>query len=181
MDTSKPVNESWKRLFVSVEQKHGNSDGVMTKAEFEKGALELSKGGGLIAMELGGTGDLSGKIRWQFTRAAPYYATPLIYRDVLYTVKGGGIVSSFNPKDGTLYKQGRLPNALGEYWASPVAAGGKVFFVSGEGKVTVVRAEAQWETLGSIDLGEAVGATPALSSGRLFVRTDKHLFCFLEK
>jgi outer membrane protein assembly factor BamB len=178
IDTSKPVNQAWKSIFLSVDQKYGDSDGVLTKAEFEKGALELSKGGGLIALDLTGKGNVSANTRWQYTKATPYYATPLIYRNVLYTVKDGGIVSAFNPMDGTLHKQGRLPNALGAYWASPVAAGGKVFFVNGEGKVSVVRAGAQWEPVATLDLDEPVQATPALAAGRLYLRGEKHLFCF---
>jgi outer membrane protein assembly factor BamB len=177
MDTSKPVNQAWKSIFTSIDQKYGDSNGVLTKAEWEKGALEVSKGGGLIALDLTGKGNVSANTRWQYTKVAPYYATPLIYRDVLYTVKSG-IVSAFNPKDGTLHKQARLPNALGTYWASPVAAGGNVFFVNEEGKVSVVRAGAQWEPVATLDLAEPVQATPALSAGRLYVRGEKHLFCF---
>lgn len=178
VDTSKPVNQAWRSIFISIDQKYGNSDGVMTKAEFEKGALELSKGGGLIALDLTGKGDVSARTIWQYTKGTPYYSSPLIYRDVLYTVKAGGVVSAFNPKNGTLLKQGRLPDALGSYWASPVAADGKVFFVNGDGKLSVVRANANWEPITTLDLGEPVMATPAIASGRLFVRTNQHLFCF---
>ncbi|MBL8229242.1 MAG: PQQ-binding-like beta-propeller repeat protein [Bryobacterales bacterium] len=178
MDTSKPVNKAWQSLFVSLDKSKGNGDGVLSKDEFDLGARELAAGGGLIALPLTGSGDVSKNAKWQYTKATPYMASPLLYRGVLYTVKGGGIVSAFNPADGTLHKQARLTGALGEYWASPVAANGLVFFVSNEGKISVVRSGAQWEPLATVDLGEPVFATPALAGARLYVRSEGQLYCF---
>ncbi len=177
----KPINIAWNRLLGSMERKFGNGDGVLTKAEFEKGAVAVAEGGGLIALPLGASGDLSGKTKWRYTKSMPYYASPLVYRGVLYTIKDGGILSSFNPADGAVHKQGRLPEATAEYWASPVAADGRIFFINVDGKLSVVRAGAQWEPLSRTDLGERVVTTPALADGRMFVRGEKTLYCFATK
>jgi hypothetical protein len=75
-------------------------------------------------------------------------------------------------------KEGRSGEALGEYFASPVAADDKVFLASGEGKVTVLKAAGQWEVLRVNGLGEEIRATPALSQGRVYVRTRGFLYCF---
>jgi outer membrane protein assembly factor BamB len=77
-----------------------------------------------------------------------------------------------------LLKEGRTRDALGEYYASPVAADGKVFLASTEGKITVLKAAPQWEVLRVNDLGEDVHATPALSEGRIYIRTHVMLYCF---
>lgn len=53
-----------------------------------------------------------------------------------------------------------------------------IFLASVEGKVTVLKASAQWEVLGVNDLGEEIHATPALSGGRVFVRTRGAVYCF---
>jgi hypothetical protein len=45
----------------------------------------------------------------------------------------------------------------------------------------MARAGPQWEPLSTTELGEKVMASPALAGGRLFVRGDKHLFCFGER
>jgi len=74
----------------------------------------------------------------------------------MYLMKEGGIVSSLDPASGQILKQGRTPDALEEYFASPVAADGKVFLVSASGKVTVLKADAQWEILAMNDLDEEV-------------------------
>ena len=75
-------------------------------------------------------------------------------------------------------KEGRTSNAIGEYFASPVAADNKVFLASTEGKITVLKADPQWEVLGVNDLEEPVHATPALSNGRIYVRTKTAVYCF---
>jgi outer membrane protein assembly factor BamB len=83
-----------------------------------------------------------------------------------------------DPATGRLIKQGRSPSALGTYYASPVAAEDKVFVANTDGKITVLKASGAWEVLGVNDIGEEVHATPALSDGRLYVRTRGSLYCF---
>jgi outer membrane protein assembly factor BamB len=79
---------------------------------------------------------------------------------------------------GAILKQGRTNGALGEYFASPVAAGGRIYAVSCEGKLTVLKAGSQWEILATNEFGEEVFATPAIGDGRLLVRTRGHLYSF---
>jgi outer membrane protein assembly factor BamB len=102
----------------------------------------------------------------------------LIYRGVMYLMKEGGIVSSVDPATGNVLKQGRTPDALEEYYASPVAADGKIFVASASGKVTVLKADAQWEILGTNDLKEEIWATPAIAGSNLFIRTRNALYAF---
>ena len=75
---------------------------------------------------------------------------------------------------------GCTPAALEEYYASPVAADGKIFMVSGSCKVTVLKAGAQWEVLAMNDLDEECWATPAIAGNSLFVRTRGSLYSFVE-
>ena len=102
----------------------------------------------------------------------------MLYQGVYYMVRDGGIITSLDPASGQLLKEGRTREALGEYYASPVAADGKLFLASVEGKMTILKAGAQWEVLGVTDLGEEIHATPALSDGRIYVRTHNALYCF---
>ena len=92
--------------------------------------------------------------------------------------KDGGIVTSLEPGTGALLKQGRSEKAPGQYLASPVAADGKIFMVSEEGKLTVLKAGAQWEVLAVNNLEDECYATPAISGGRIFVRTRGTLYAF---
>jgi outer membrane protein assembly factor BamB len=135
---------------------------------------------GAVALRPGNArGELrASAVNWRIKKSLPYIPAPLVYQDVYYLVRTGGIVTSVNPATGQVLKQGRTSEAPGPYYASPVAVDGKLFLASEEGKITVLKAGAEWEVLGVNDLGEEIHATPALSDGRIYVRTRSSLYCF---
>lgn len=156
-----------------------NSDGFIERAEHDFVRNSTIMGHGVTAIRLSGKGDLTASnVVWNVKKAYPSIPAPLIYRGVMYFMKEGGIVSSLDPASGEVLKQGRTPNALEEYYASPVAADGKIFVVSASGKVTVLKADAQWEILASSDLDEEVWATPAVAGNNLYIRTRNALYSF---
>jgi outer membrane protein assembly factor BamB len=119
------------------------------------------------------------KVQWRYTRGLPYVPSPVLYRNVLYWVRTGGILTAIDASTGRLLKEGRSPEALGDYFASPIAADGKLYLANTEGKVSVVRAAgADWEVLRVNDLQEPIAATPAIADNALFVRTHSKLYCF---
>lgn len=128
----------------------------------------------------------TGKQRWRADRdpMAHNYSTPILRTssdgacEIVVLVANGVIVTTMSMETGEVTKMGRIPGALGDCYASPVAADGKLFVVSEEGKSAVLRCGAQWDTLSVNDLGEQCYATPALGRGRVFVRTTDSLFCF---
>jgi outer membrane protein assembly factor BamB len=167
------------RLVERIDRGFGNGDGLVDESEFEKAFGTFVGNGGLACVELGGTGDVTkSHVRWQYTKSVPHIPSPLIVDDVLYIVNDGGILTSFDIHSGELLKRDRLSNATGQYYASPVAANGKIILANTEGKVTVVQAGRMWEVISTNDLGEKVYATPAICKGRLFVRTEGKLMCF---
>lgn len=134
---------------------------------------------GVLGIRLGGRGDMTeSNVLWRYRRSLPNVPSPLLYKDILYLMKEGGILTALDPNNGTVLKQGRLMDALGTYYASPVAGDDKIFAVSHEGKVSVVRAGADWQVLSVNDLASECSATPAISAGRLYIRTRDTLFCF---
>ncbi len=134
---------------------------------------------GAMSLPLNGKGRLDAStVRWRFKRNVSYVPAPVLYDGVFYMVKNGGIVTSLDPSTGALLKQGRSEKAPGQYFASPIAAAGKVFLLSEEGKLTVLKASPQWEVLSVNDLGEESYATPAIGGNRIFVRTRGTLYAF---
>jgi outer membrane protein assembly factor BamB len=71
-----------------------------------------------------------------------------------------------------------MTGAAGAYYASPVAADGKIFTVSEEGKLAVMKAGGEWELLKVNDFGDECYASPAIVDGKLYVRTRGALYCF---
>ncbi|HEU0252629.1 MAG TPA: PQQ-binding-like beta-propeller repeat protein [Pyrinomonadaceae bacterium] len=156
-----------------------NSDGYVDRAEYDFVRNSTTAGYGLTAVRLAGKGDVtSSNVAWRLTKSYPSIPAPLIYNGVMYLMKEGGIVSSLDPVSGQILKQGRTPAALEEYYASPVAADGKIFLVSASGKVTVLKADAQWEIVAVNDLDEEVWATPAIAGNNLYIRTRSALYSF---
>ena len=156
-----------------------NNDGAIERAEYDFVRNSTTSGHGLTAVRLAGQGDLTtSNVVWRVKKSYPSIPAPLIYRGVMYLMKEGGIVSSIDPASGQVLKQGRTPDALEEYYASPVAADGKIFVVSATGKVTVLKADAQWEILAMNDLDEEVWATPAIAGSNLYIRTRNALYSF---
>lgn len=118
---------------------------------------------------------------WRYQKALPNTPSPLLYENVLYLMKEGGILTALNPTTGEVLKQGRLREAPGDYYTSPVAADGKLYTVSEEGKVTVLKAGREWEVLATNDLDDLCHATPAIVDGKIYLRTRGMLYCFANR
>jgi outer membrane protein assembly factor BamB len=157
----------------------GNRDGKLTAAEWGIFRAMLASENGLLAIRLGGEGDMTDTaIRWKYRRPVPQVPSTLLYRNVLFMVNDSGILISFDPETGNVLKQGRLKGAIDKYFASPIGADGKVWLVSQDGTVSVVSAAAQWEILAVNALEDEVFATPVPSDGELLVRTRSALYSF---
>jgi outer membrane protein assembly factor BamB len=166
-------------MFIGIGKYMGNGDGIITADKWDAWGRHTGGPTGLLAVRLGG--DVPRDL-WRFDKGFEgVIPSPLLYDGVLYVIKNGGILTAFNPAAGEVFKTGRVTGALGGYSASPVAAEGRIFVVSEEGKVAVVKAGRDWDVLAVSDLGEGVFATPALSAGRIYVRTDEALYCFASK
>jgi outer membrane protein assembly factor BamB len=134
---------------------------------------------GLLAIKLGGQGDQTATaIRWRYQKPVPQVPSTLLYRGVLYMVNDSGIMLSFDPATGNVIKQGRLHGAIDKYFASPVAADGKVFLVGQGGQVSVLKAGGDWQVLAVNELDDEVFATPAIADGRVYIRTRSALYSF---
>jgi outer membrane protein assembly factor BamB len=156
-----------------------NNDGFLDERDWRMYRSKRAAQNAINAFKLGGHGDMTEKsLRWQYTKSLPNATSPLLYENVLYMMKEGGILTALDPATGKVLKQGRLPGALGYYYSSPVAADGKLFTISEEGKVTVLKAGADWEILHVNDMDDNCHATPAIVDGRIYLRTHSALYCF---
>jgi outer membrane protein assembly factor BamB len=167
------------RIIRSIDKNSGNGDGAVTEEEYNRAFNPAQPSGGLVRTRLGGKGDVTkSHAGWRHRKGLPYVTAPVLYDGVLYVVRNGGILSTFNPETGELQREERLKDAVGEYYAQPVAGDGKIYFINHDGKTSVIRAGAKWEMLSSGDLDEAVIATPAIAGSRIYVRTNGTLYCF---
>ena len=120
-----------------------------------------------------------GGVVWSYHRSIPQLPSCLVYEDVLYMLAdAGGLVTTLDPRTGALLERGRIEEAVDNYYASPVGGDGKVFLVSEAGLAIVLPGGGSLEPLSVTDLGERCYATPALAEGRVYLRTERALYCF---
>lgn len=159
-----------------------NADGKIVREELEAVAKFMADGkNSAFAVKGGGHGDVTeSNVLWRQTKGLPYVPTAIAYRGQYLMVKDGGIVTAYDMESGKqLYmERGVQP---GRYYASPVAADGKVYFASlDEGIVTVIEGGAAkpTEVFKSEPFGERISATPAIADDTLYLRTAGHLYAF---
>lgn len=158
-----------------------NHDGRIDQTDFAALHSSLAKGENLmVAVKPGGRGNITEThVAWKATRGLPYVASPLLYDRRIYSIRNGGMLSSFDARTGEpVYLQERL-GAEGSYYASPIAADGRIYLASVAGKVTVVKAGGEKpEILYQAEFGDRILASPAVVGDRLYLRTQKALYCF---
>ena len=136
----------------------------------------------IYAVRPGAMGDISLKdketknesIAWSKLKGGPYMPTPIVYGDHLYCCANSGLLTCYEAATGKQVYSERLGGA-GGFTASPVAADGRLYFTGEESGVRVVKAGPKFELLAINPVGETCLATPAISDGLLFVRTEHHL------
>jgi outer membrane protein assembly factor BamB len=142
------------------------------------------RGYALLAIKLGREGDLTGTdaIAWKVDRDTPYVASPLLADGKLYFFADrGGVLSCYDAKTGKPLVQRQRIDAIDNVYASPVAAGGRLYLVGRDGTTVVMRHADKLEELAVNELGEGVDASPAVAGNELFLRGRQHLFCIAEK
>jgi len=129
----------------------------------------------LWAIRPGGSGDVSeSHVAWKFARQAPAIPSPVLIGDRLYVVHEQGVVTCVNAETGEQVWQGRTE---GPFAASPLANRDRIYLFAEDGRGIVLKAGDAFEVLSENRLPGRILASPAAANGKLFVRTDTHLWC----
>jgi len=159
-----------------------DKDGLFNEKDWLYYTMRRTSSNATMAIRLGGRGDITGThVKWRYDRSLPDVPGVLLYQDVLYLIRNGGILQTLDPATGKMIKQGRLSHAMDEYYSSPVAGDGKIYMISRDGKVSVLKPGGQWEVMATGDMQEEVFATPAIADGHIWVRTASALYNFAVK
>ncbi len=103
----------------------------------------------------------------------PYVPTLVAKDGLLFTFHDKGDVSCLRSATGRQLWQEK---PAGRFFGSPVWADGKLYCITMDGDVVVLRAAETYELLAVNPLGEKSHATPAIAGGRMYLRTYSHLF-----
>ena len=110
---------------------------------------------------------------YRATRGTPHVPTPLVYKDWLFLWSDQGIATCLDKGTGKVLWQKRVG---GNYFSSPICIDGKIYCVDRDGKVVVIAASNRYELVAKNDLLDPSKATPAVSDGRMYIRTEAKLF-----
>jgi outer membrane protein assembly factor BamB len=139
----------------------------------------------VLALPLDASGDLtdSDRLAWRYDQMAPYCPSPLLLDNRLYFLHANSnVFACLDAANGKpLAPPRRLAKIDGDVYASPVAAGGRIYFVNREGTKGVYQAGPELELLSTNELNEPVDASPAIAGPQMFLRGHKHLFCLQEE
>ncbi len=128
----------------------------------------------LLAIRTGGSGEVTAShVDWEVDKGIPKTPSVLAHEGLVYLVSDDGLALCIDSESGEVVWRGRLG---GNYSASPVLVGDRIYFSSEQGVTTVIRTGREFDKLASNDLQEATLASPAVADGAIFIRTDKALY-----
>lgn len=177
-------DETPKEFHPRFDESDKNKDGLIDEVEIETAFQHSDNmvGGGntIQAVRGGGTGDVTKThLVWNIDNKSPSnLASPLVFNGRVHVVKSGGISSCFDAESGEeVWGRTRIRN-FGDYYASPVAADGKIYIAGRNGFVVVIDDTPELNILAKNDVGEEILATPSIADGRIYIRTRENIFCF---
>ncbi|MFM2096046.1 MAG: hypothetical protein RIS70_3170 [Planctomycetota bacterium] len=129
----------------------------------------------ILAIRPDGKGNVTDShIVWRTNKGCSYVPSPIISGDYFLVVSDQGFASCFDAATGERHWMQRLGDKCS---ASLVEANGLVYFVREDGVTKVVRPGKKYEEVASNELGEPCYASPAISNGKLYIRSERSLFC----
>ncbi len=157
-----------------------NKNGYIDPEEWQGSLDFMSRGKNVVlAIRPGGQGDITeSHVLWSNDKGAPYVASPLFHDGRLYLVKTGGLLTVYEGAGGKVLLDKERLGVAGDYYASPIAAGNRIYIASLTGTVLALKPGDKLEIVNRAELGEGIAATPAVVDNTLYVRTDGHLWAF---
>lgn len=153
-------------------------EGVVPSVVLGDGLVFTTSGFGsptIRAIRTGGRGDVTGThIAWEQTKDVPMIPSMLYAKPWLFTVTEGGAVRCLKAETGEAAWRSRV---AGNVSASPIWAEGRVYLLNEKGETTVFQAGPEVNVIARNALDEKCCASLAVSRRRLFIRSEKHLWC----
>jgi outer membrane protein assembly factor BamB len=156
-----------------------NQNHLLEEDEWKRHAVVFERAQNVaVALEPGSRGALTPQyVRWTYTRGLPTVPSSVVADGVLTMVKDSGIVTILDIADGKMLHQIRA-EGRGNYYASLVSGDGKVYLTSESGVMTILESGKSGKILSSHDFGERIMASPVISGGKMYIRTEAGLYAY---
>jgi flagellar motor protein MotB len=178
---------------------------MMEKDGIIYGAIGGRDGGGSFAVKVGADDDATESHRVWESPDQSSYASPVVHNDMMFFVSRG-MVNAIDAKTGERVKRARLtapatkrsessesgdsePPARSSRrgggrssdYSSPVIANDKMYYIKRNGEMYVFSTDKELKQIAvnvvSEKSEEEFSATPAISDGQIFIRSNKCLYC----
>lgn len=136
-----------------------------------------------LAVRTGGSGNVTMTHRLWTIRRGSNVTSPVFHDGHLYWMNdNNGSAHCAKADTGQIVYEERVPRA-GQIYASALLADGRIYYVARDGRTFVVAAKPSFDLLATNDLSDRslFHAAPVAADGRLFIRSDKHLYCLEKK
>jgi outer membrane protein assembly factor BamB len=137
------------------------------------------RSGDALAVKAGGRGDVTNTHRLWAGKRGSNVTSPVYHDGKLYWMSDNlGVAYRADAKTGAVEYEHRVERA-GQVYASPILAGGKVYYVARDGRTYVVRTGPAFDLVAVNDLRDhtTFNASPAVAGDRLLIRSDRYLYC----
>jgi len=138
------------------------------------------RGNALMAIKLGGKGDLSGSdaVVWQVNEATPYVPSPLLYDGRIYVCDvNKEVISCYDARTGKPHFVREKMGEMKGVYASPAAAGGRIYVVGRNGVSYVLKPSDKFEVMAVNTLDDKFDCSPAFVGDEMYLKGKQNLYC----
>jgi len=126
----------------------------------------------------GGQGDITTtNLVWSADDVAADICSPLVTNGLLFLLESSGYLICYDAKTGKTVWEKDLRN---EFMASPSVAGNNIYLLGEDGVMIIIKVGNEYKEISRCELGERCTASPAFQSGRIYIRSSKHLYCIVQ-
>jgi outer membrane protein assembly factor BamB len=134
---------------------------------------------GMAIRYAGAKGDISDSeaVLWKVDKGLSYVPSPVLYDGKLYFFQRfSNVLSCYDLKTGKVHYTEQRVEGVGNIYASPVGASGRIYVLDREGMTAVFRHGETFEMLATNKLDDAFDASPVIVGDELYLRGHKYLY-----
>jgi hypothetical protein len=156
---------------------------IMGMPVFDNGRVYVTAGGDLWwgkrqswlkCLDATGSGDVTKSAEvWSYPLSRETCATPAVYDGMVFATDCGGVIHCVDAATG---KPHWTHKAVGDFWASPLVADGKLYAGTRRGQFVILSATREKKLLATVDLHDPISATATAANGVLHVGTARKLY-----
>jgi len=156
---------------------HGKGFSIVPRPVCDGESVYFTTGYGkptMLSVRIDGDGDVSDThILWRLAKGIPAKPSPILLDGLIYVIDDMGVASCIEASGGDVVWKERIG---GNYSASPILAGGHIYFSSQDGKVTVIKPGRDYQLVAENQFDDRIMASPAIVGNSIVLRTEKAIY-----